>query len=417
MVFLGSTVTTVRSEPRSLPVGWIVGNRLSESTGASPPPRSRASEAYSVAAVRVPLVDLSRQHHQIRDEVRGGWDRVLARTAFVLGPEVAEFETAFASFSGVGHCIGVANGTDALELALRAMDVVPGDEVIVPANTFVASVLAIARAGATPVLVDCVLDTYMLDLDQVTAAVTRRTRAIMPVHLYGQCAPMDELVAIADEHDIAIVEDAAQAQGASQHGRTAGGFGAVAGTSFYPGKNLGAYGDAGACLTNDDELARRLRALRNYGSEAKYHHPETGFNSRLDTLQAVVLSAKLRHLAAWNAARRDAAARYAELLADLEEVVRPVTAPGNEHIWHLYVVRVPDRDRVLAHLHADGIGAGIHYPVPVHLQGAFAQLDKGPGSFPVAERAAREILSLPMYAELTPDQQQQVADALRKALR
>ncbi|MDQ3757840.1 MAG: DegT/DnrJ/EryC1/StrS family aminotransferase [Actinomycetota bacterium] len=365
----------------------------------------------------MPLVDLKAQHEQVRDEVQRGWEAVLSRTAFVLGDEVGEFEQAFADFSGVRHCIGVANGTDALELALRAAGIGLGDEVIVPANTFIASALAVARAGATPVLVDVDPDTHLLDLDRAADAVSPRTRAVMPVHLYGQVAPMAEVQALAHAHDLVVVEDAAQAQGARRSGRTAGGFGLVAGTSFYPGKNLGAYGDAGAVLTDDDAIAGRIRALRNYGSEVKYHHPETGFNSRLDTLQAVVLSAKLRRLAGWNEQRRQAAARYDELLADLEEVARPVTLEGNEHVWHLYVVRVPDRDRVLASLHDAGVGAGIHYPVPVHLQGAFAHLGQGPGSFPVTEQAAAEILSLPMYAEITPEQQQQVVDALRKAVR
>ena len=228
---------------------------------------------------------------------------------------------------------------------------------------------------------------------------------------------MDDVMALASECGIEVVEDAAQAQGASQNGRVAGGFGAAAGTSFYPGKNLGAYGDGGGVLTNDDEIASRLRALRNYGSEVKYHHPVVGFNSRLDTRQAVVLSAKLERLAAWNAARRAAAARYDELLSDLDEVVRPVTAPGNEHIWHLYVIRVAKRDAVLQVLNDNGIGAGIHYPVPVHLQGAFASLGKGEGSFPHTERAATEILSLPMFAEITEEQQERVVDALRKAIR
>jgi dTDP-4-amino-4,6-dideoxygalactose transaminase len=365
----------------------------------------------------IPLVDLRAQHEQVRDEVQQAWEAVFANTSFIQGAAVAEFEEAFAAFSGVRHCIGVANGTDALELALRALGIGPGDEVIVPANTFVASPLAVARAGATPVLVDQVAETHLLDVEQIADAITPRTRAIMPVDLYGQVAPMADLAALAHSHGLRIVEDAAQAQGATQDGRVAGGFGDIAGTSFYPGKNLGAYGDAGAVLTDDDALAARVRALGNYGSDVKYHHPETGFNSRLDTLQAVVLSAKLRRLAAWNQARRAAAERYHELLADLDEVVRPVTLPGNEHVWHLYVIRVPERDRVLRTLHDGGIGAGIHYPVPVHLHGAFAQLGKGPGSYPVAEKAAGEILSLPIYAEITAEQQQEVVDVLRKALR
>ncbi len=364
----------------------------------------------------VPLVDLKVQLAEIREEVLVGFDEVLSKTAFVLGPHVKQFEEEFARFSGVSECIGVGNGTDALEIALRALGLAPGDEVIVPANTFIASALAIERAGLRPVLVDSEPEHHLLDLDQVEARVGARTKAVMPVHLYGQCAPMERVLAIAERHGLAVVEDAAQAQGAGRNGTTAGGFGRVAGTSFYPGKNLGAFGDGGAVLTNDADLARRVRALRNYGSEVKYHHPETGFNSRLDTLQAVVLLAKLKRLARWNEQRREAAARYGELLGGLSGVTRPGTLAGNEHIWHLYVIRVPDRDRVLEKLQSAGIGAGIHYPVPIHLQGAFAHLGHSRGDFPVAERAADEILSLPLFPEITPEQQERVVAALREAL-
>ena len=367
--------------------------------------------------MQIPLVDLKSQHDQIWAEVESGWAKVVERTAFVLGAEVEQFEQEFAAFSGVAHCIGVANGTDALELALRAEKVGPGDEVIVPANTFIASALAVARTGAQPVLVDIDPDTQLLDVELAAAAVTPATKAIMPVHLFGQMAPMRPLLQLASDRGLLVVEDAAQAQGAKQEGIGAGAFGSIAGTSFYPGKNLGAYGDAGAVLTNDEVLARRVRALRNYGSEEKYHHPEIGFNSRLDTLQAVVLSAKLRHLGTWNEQRRAAARRYEELLADVEEVVRPSTADGNDHVWHLYVVRVQERDRVLQELQAAGVGAGIHYPVPIHLQGSFAHLGKAVGSYPVAERAAAEILSLPMFAEITAEQQQRVVDVLGQTVR
>jgi dTDP-4-amino-4,6-dideoxygalactose transaminase len=365
----------------------------------------------------IPLVDLHAQHQQIWEEVEPAWSRVLERTAFVLGDEVKKFESEFAEFSGVAHCIGVANGTDALELALRAVGVGSGDEVVVPANTFIASALAVVRAGATPTFVDVDPLTQLIDPAKVDAAVTARTKAILPVHLFGQLAPMEAISELAAQRDLVVVEDAAQAQGATQNGRGCGASGAIAGTSFYPGKNLGAYGDAGAVITNDGELARRVHALRNYGSDVKYHHPEIGFNSRLDTLQAVVLSAKLRRLAGWNEQRRAAARRYDELLSDLDAVVRPVVATGNEHVWHLYVVRVQDRDRVLGELHEHGIGAGIHYPVPIHLQPAFAHLGLGPGSFPETERAATEILSLPMFAEITPEQQHRVVEVLRKSLR
>jgi dTDP-4-amino-4,6-dideoxygalactose transaminase len=363
----------------------------------------------------IPLVDLKAQHAEIADEVAVGFARVIADTAFILGPEVRAFEAAFARFCGVPHCIGVANGTDAIELVVRALGLGPGDEVIVPANTFIATALGVVRAGARPVLVDCD-DYHLLDPGRIAAAVTPRTRAILPVHLFGQMADMEAIGAIAEARGLAVIEDAAQSQGARRHGRRSGGFGIAAATSFYPGKNIGAYGDAGAVVTSSDEVAARIHKLRNWGSDRKYHHPEIGFNSRLDTLQAVVLSAKLARLEAWNEARRRAAGRYDELLADVSGVERPRTLPGNEHVWHLYVVRVPRRDEVLESLQTDGIGAGIHYPVPLHLHGALRDLGYREGDFPGAEGAAREILSLPMHPHLTGEQQERVVDALRRAL-
>jgi dTDP-4-amino-4,6-dideoxygalactose transaminase len=364
----------------------------------------------------VPPVDLRLQHEAIAEEVAQGFAAVFDKTAFILGPAVAAFEAAYAGFIGARHCVGVANGTDALELGLRAAGVDADAEVLLPANTFIATALAVLRAGARPVLVDCDPDFYLLDVEQAAARVTKRTRFLMPVHLYGQMAPVEKIDLLAKTCGLTVIEDAAQAQGARRHGRAAGTCGLAAGTSFYPGKNLGAYGDAGAVTTDSDEIAGRLRALRNYGSEVKYHHPELGFNSRLDTLQAVVLNAKLKRLAGWNEARRRAARRYDELLADLPAVTPPRTLAGNEHVFHLYVVRVPDRDLVVKKLNADGIGAQIHYPVPIHLQGAFRQLGLGAGSFPVAEKAAREILSLPMFPEITADQQARVVASLRRAL-
>jgi dTDP-4-amino-4,6-dideoxygalactose transaminase len=367
--------------------------------------------------VKIPLVDLQAQHRQVTERVRAGWDRVLESSDFILGEEVAAFEAEFAAFSEVRYAVGVANGTDALELGVRSLGIGPGDEVILPANTFVATASAMVRAGARPVLVDVERSTHLLDVAAVEAAITPRTRAVVPVHLYGQMAPMGPLLAIAEALGIAIVEDACQSHGARQGGRRSGGFGAVAGTSFYPGKNLGAYGDGGAVLTNDEELARCVRALRNHGSDLKHRHPQTGFNSRLDTLQAVVLRAKLEHLASWNDQRRAAALRYDELLEELDEVELPVTLDGNEHVWHLYVVRVPRRDEVLRDLRAAGIGADVHYPVPVHLHGAFTYLGYCPGAFPIAEAAARAVLSLPIFPGITPAQQEQVRDELEKALR
>ncbi len=374
---------------------------------------------------QIPLVDLKAAHAEVADEVRAGFDRVLANTAFVGGEEVREFEREYAEFGGVAHCVGVANGTDALELALRARGVGVGDEVVLPANTFIATAGAVARIGARPVLVDCLPDTLLIDPRLALKAVTGATRAIVPVHLYGQSAAVEDLLAELPA-GVAVVEDGAQSQGASRHGRTPGS-GGVAATSFYPGKNLGAYGDAGAVLTDDEELAGLVRALANHGGVAKYRHDVAGFNSRLDGLQAVVLRAKLARLAEGNAARRTAAAHYGTLLADLAaagEVALPVTAEGNIPVWHLYVVRIAGggeeaaarRDEVVARLNAAGIGAGVHYPAAVHLTPAFAHLGHRRGDFPQAEDAADRMLSLPLFPQITTDQQQRVVDALVDAL-
>jgi dTDP-4-amino-4,6-dideoxygalactose transaminase len=365
----------------------------------------------------IPFVDLSAQHAAIAGEVARGWQEVLDAAAFIGGPQVAAFEQEFAEFSMTRHCVGVGNGTDAIEIALRALGIGPGDECILPANTFVATAEAVCRAGARPVLVDCAGDdTYLIDAAAVEAAITPRTRAIIPVHLYGQAAPAERLLPLAQRAGAWVVEDAAQAHGARRHGVCAGGLGHAAATSFYPGKNLGAYGDAGAVLTASDDLAARMRMIRDHGSPRKYEHEVFGVNSRLDTLQAVVLSAKLRRLAGWNAARREAAARYDAMLAAVPGVVLPRTADGNEHVWHLYVVRVPDRDRVLKELHAAGIGAGIHYRLPVHLTTAFSGLGYPEGAFPRAELTAGQILSLPIFPEITAAQQERVVSVLSALL-
>jgi dTDP-4-amino-4,6-dideoxygalactose transaminase len=385
----------------------------SRSTPEFPPMRHPADDGGTSP---IPLVDLAIQHVLVAEAVGRGWDRVTESGAFVLGEDVRTFEEAYAAFCGIRYCVGLASGTDALELALRALDVGPGDEVIVPTNSFIASASAVVRAGAMPIFVDVDPVFLLIDPEDVASRMTSRTAAILAVHLFGQVAPMEELRRVADGR-VPLVEDAAQAHGARRQGLAAGGLGAAAGTSFYPGKNLGAYGDAGAVLTQDDDLARRVRSLRDHGSQVKYQHPELGFNSRLDTLQAVVLGAKLPFLQAWNEARREAAARYEELLRSLPQVVPPRVLAGNEHVWHLYVVRVPDRDRVLRRLREAGVGAGIHYPIPIHLQGAFRHLGHREGDFPVAERACREILSLPIYPGITPDQQERVVHELRKALR
>lgn len=366
--------------------------------------------------MKVPLVDLDAQHRTIQAEIEAGFAVLFEHGRFILGPEVAAFEEEYAAFAGVPHCAGVGNGTDAIELLLRAHGIGAGDEVVIPANTFIATALGILRAGATPIPVDCDPGYLLIDPDRVEAALTPRTRALMAVHLFGQIAPMESLEAIAAKNGLLLLEDAAQCHGATRNGRAAGAFGGGAATSFYPGKNLGAYGDAGAVLTTDREIADRVRALRNYGSEHRYHHPFAGFNSRLDTMQAIVLRAKLRHLAEWNASRRSAAARYDGMLASTERVARPAVLAGNEHVWHIYAVRVPNRDRVLARLQEAGIGAAVHYPVPVHLHGATASLGYRRGDFPVAERAAAELLSLPLFPQITEAQQAFVVENLLAAI-
>jgi dTDP-4-amino-4,6-dideoxygalactose transaminase len=364
----------------------------------------------------IPLVDLKLQHRQIVDELQQGFARLFENTAFILGEEVATFEHEFARFSGVKHCVGVANGTDAVEIMLRAVDVGNGDEVIVPANSFVGTPAAVVRAGAVPRFVDSDPETHLIDVQAAALQINHRTKAILAVHLYGQMAPMEDLKALADQTGVLLLEDAAQAHGARRHSQGLASVGLAAATSFYPGKNLGGYGDGGAVLTNSDEIAAAVRALRNYGSETKHDHPRVGFNSRLDAIQAVVLSAKLKRLATWNEARRQAARRYDELLSGVDAVTLPVTLLGNEHVWHLYVVRVPRRDTVLRSLKEAGIGAAVHYPLPIHLQGAFKHLGCKGGDFPVAEAAAEQVLSLPMFPEISVEQQAYVATELGRSL-
>jgi len=419
------------TDPRAIPVPGTA--RSSITAGAAPPgpgsatagpvdtatshaaPGSGSHPVGTVPVGSIPLVDLAVQHAQVADEVAAGWAEVVAQGAFVLGPEVVAFEQEFARFSGVAHCVGVANGTDALELAMRARGIGPGDEVIVPANTFVATAEAVTRAGARPVLVDCDPAHLLIAPDQVVERLGPRTRAVMAVHLYGQMAPVEALAAVLPD-GVDLIEDAAQSQGATRHGRPSGSVGAAAGTSFYPGKNLGAYGDAGAVLTDDPATAAAVCALRAHGGTERYRHDVAGMNSRLDALQAVVLRAKLRRLAAWNEQRRAAARCYHGLLADVEGVRLPTTMPGNEPVWHLYVVRVAERDRVLARLADAGVGAAIHYPQPLHLLGAYAALGRRRGDFPVAEEAADQILSLPLFPGITAVQQERVATVLAAAV-
>lgn len=364
----------------------------------------------------VPLVDLKAQQAEIDEEVKAGLAEVFADTSFIGGAPVAEFENSYAAFLGAKHCIGASNGTDSLELALRGVEITHGDEVILPANTFIATAEAVCRVGGVPVLVDVDPEYLLIDPAKVPDAITTRTKAIMPVHLYGQSAFVEALEPIAAEHGLHIVEDAAQSQGAMRYGRAAGTIGIAAGTSFYPGKNLGAAGDAGAVITNDATLADHVRVLGSHGSSVKYQHDVVGFNARMDTVQAVVLNAKLKRLSKWNQQRRDAATRYGDLLANMPGVMLPHSAPGNIDVWHLYVIRVRDRDRILESLNEAGVGAGIHYPYPLHMTKAFGSLGYMAGDFPVAEQAASQILSLPLHPHISFEDQQYVVERLGKAL-
>jgi len=367
------------------------------------------------AAVNIPLVDLRAQMASIRADIDAALAAVLDRGDFVLGGAVERFEAAFAAYVGAAAAVGVGNGTDAVEVALRVAGVAPGDEVLVPANTFVASAIGVLRAGAKPVFVDCRDDDFLVDFDKAAAAVTPRTRAILPVHLFGRLVDPEALAAFASAHRLLVVEDAAQAHGARAGAARAGALGRAAGWSFYPGKNLGAYGDGGAITTMDPELAARARAFRNYGSPKKYEHPVFGTNTRLDTLQAAVLGVKLPRMDAWNDARRAAARKYRERLAGEGRVRLPGDPGGERHVWHLFVVRVPERDRVLARLGEAGVGAGIHYPTPVPFLGAVGAPARR-GDFPVAERTAAEILSLPLYPEISDAQIDRVCEALQASL-
>jgi dTDP-4-amino-4,6-dideoxygalactose transaminase len=359
----------------------------------------------------VPFLDLHAPYAELRAEIDEAIHRVLESGWYILGDELTAFEQEWAAYVGARHCIGVANGLDALRLALLALDVGPGDEVIVPSNTYIATWLAVTQVGATVRPVDPVERTYNIDPDRLEAALSPRTRAILPVHLYGQPAALDQIRAIARRYGVPVLEDAAQAHGARYCAAPVGAGSDVVGWSFYPGKNLGALGDAGAVTTDDDSLADRLRLLRNYGSRLKYHHEERGINSRLDELQAAVLRVKLRLLDTWNARRSAAAERYSRELADAD-LVLPHVPSWSEPAWHLYVVRSPRRDALKAHLASLGIGTIIHYPTPPHRQPAYADAGYAPDAFPLASAIAREVLSLPLGPHLLPEQQDAVIEAI-----
>ena len=365
--------------------------------------------------MHVPLVDLRAQFEPIKGEVMRAIEGVLESMQLYMGPNISAFEAEFAAYCGATSCVTVANGTDALHLALRAAGIGQGDEVITVANTFFAGTEAIVTAGATPVYVDTDPHTHLIDVSRIEARLTPRTKAIMPVHLYGQMADMHPIMEVARRHRLVVVEDAAQAHGATYKGRRAGSIGQLGCFSFYFSKNLGAYGESGAVVTSDPELTRRLRLLRDHGSDRRYHHVELGFNSRMDEVQAAVLRIKLRHLDEWNAQRQVRAAIYARLLAG-SGVTLPVTASDRDHVWYVYVIRSAERDTLQEQLAKHDIGSGIHFPTPIHLQPATRQFGYHPGDLPHTERAAREVLSIPMYAELTLNQQQRVAAQIAAGL-
>jgi dTDP-4-amino-4,6-dideoxygalactose transaminase len=362
--------------------------------------------------VAIPLVDLKAQYAAIRPAVDCAVQSVLDSTNFIMGPEVKAFEQAFAAYCGVEQCAGVASGTAALDLVLRSLGVRHGDQVVTVAHTFIATAEAISAVGAQPIFVDVDPRTYTMDPQALAAAITPATRAILPVHIYGQPANMDAIMAIGRRHGIPVVEDAAQAHAATWNGVRAGGLGDAACFSFYPGKNLGAYGDAGAVTTANAELATQVRLLRNHGRRSKYLHEVKGYGERLDTLQAAILTAKLAYLDDWTSARRRLAARYSELLKD-GDLVLPYVTPQADPAWHLYVVRTPQRDALLDHLQHNGIGAGVHYPVPLHLQPAYADLGYRRGALPVSEEVAGTCLSLPLYPEMSDAQQDRVVDVIQ----
>ena len=363
---------------------------------------------------KIPFLDLKAPYEELRSELDDAYRRVMESGWYILGEEVEAFERDFARYCGVKHCVGVANGLDALHLILRAYNIGAGDEVIVPANTYIATWLAVSYAGAVPVPVEPVDATYNIDPQRIVHAITPRTKAILVVHLYGQPADMEPIHDVARQFNLRVIEDAAQAQGAVYKGRKAGALGDAAGWSFYPGKNLGAYGDAGGVTTDDDELADRVRVLRNYGSRIKYVNEVQGFNSRLDPLQSAFLGVKLKYLDEWNQRRKILRGYYMEELCDVPGLILPHVPEGMDPAWHLFVIRHPMRDALQKHLQNEGIGTLIHYPIPPHLSDAYRNMGLGDGAFPITEAIHREVLSLPLGPHMTQKQVVRVSEAIRK---
>jgi len=364
----------------------------------------------------IPFIDFKEQNRLIQGEVDLGFKKVFEKGDYILGEQAHLFEGAFSKYCEVQYGVGVNSGTDALHLALMALDIKEGDEVIVPTHTFIATALCVSFCRAKPVFVDIEPDTYNIDPKSFEAAITKKTKAVIPVHIYGQPANMDEIVAIARKHGIKIVEDAAQAHGSRYKGKRVGSLGDVACFSFYPTKSLGACGDAGMIVTNNKEIYEKALMLRDYGRQGRYEHKIKGTNSRLDTLQAVVLNAKLKHLDQWNEMRAKNAAHYAELLKPLKGVVAPITKSDRTHVFQTYAVLVPNRDKVVEAMKAQGVGVLIHYPIGLHMQEAYAELGYKKGAFPVAEKIASNIMSLPMFPHMTQEQVKAVVAALAKSL-
>jgi dTDP-4-amino-4,6-dideoxygalactose transaminase len=362
----------------------------------------------------IPFLDLKAQYHQIKPEIDAAVSRVLDSGQFILGPEVAAFEERFAAYCGVKHCVALNSGTSALHLALLAAGIGPGDEVITVSMTFVATTAAIRYCGATPVFVDVDLGTWTMDPNLIEAAITSKTRAILPVHLHGLMADMDAIIEIARRHGLIVIEDAAQAHGAEYKGRRAGSMGDIGCFSFYPGKNVGAYGEGGAAVTNDAALARRMALLRDWGQESKYNHVMPGYNYRMDGIQGAILNVKMKYIEAWTEARRSVASHYDRLFAN-SRFGRPAPPLHCRHVYHVYSITVAQRDSLQKALDASGVRTGIHYPIPVHYQKAYQELGYKQGDLPVTESLANRFLSLPIYPELRPEQAAEVASQLRKA--
>ncbi len=362
--------------------------------------------------MKIPFLSFEHMHRPIKHEMMKAFEQVYDSNWFIIGPAVEKFEQGYATFNNVAHCIGVSNGLDALHISLKALGIGPGDEVIVPSNTFIATVLAISYVGASPVFVEPDINTYNIDPAKIESAITKKTKAIIPVHLYGQACAMDSIMQIATKHKLYVIEDNAQAQGATYNGRLTGSIGHINATSFYPGKNLGALGDAGGITTNDELLAKQAKVLRNYGSEKKYHNEVAGFNMRLDECQAAFLNVKLKYLAEWILQRQQIASWYNQYLAKIPDVVLPAVANDATHTYHLYVIRITKRNELQKYLDEQGISTLIHYPIPPHLQKAYEHLGFKKGNFPIAEKIADTCLSLPVWPGIKEEEVVKIANCI-----